>query len=144
MKSRSGAFGLVAMLIVLAIIAILKTTGGNDGKSADQAMIAAGDRAVANMIPSCPESPDSCDSARYAPLAAQALRRAGLQPGACMSCREETGGVLLAEIHGPGGDYAWQQFPDGRIIAKPAGAAAGEPGLTGLPVPPSTEAGGGE
>ncbi len=144
MKSRAGGFALIAALITVAIIAILKVMGGRDGKSADQAAIQAGDRAVAGMLPSCPEAPESCHDARFAALTAYALRKQGLQPGACMVCREENG-VRIASYRSLGGDYEWRQGPDGAITAaRPAGDAPAAPGLPQIPQPPAGGAGGGE
>ncbi len=116
------------MLIVVAIIAILKTTGGEGGKSTDQQVISAGHRAVASLIPSCPEAEGSCRGAQWADLTAYALRKAGLQPGACMICHEADG-WRTAVLHGAPQDYEFRQnIATGTVEQVRAPAPGGEPG----------------
>ena len=146
MKNRAGGFALIAVLITVAIIAILKTMGGSDGKSADQQVIASGNRAVASMIPSCPEAEGSCSGGQWADLTAYALRKAGLQPGACMVCREANG-WRNAVLHAAPMEYEFRQnIESGRVEQVRAPTADGQPGAPpgglNLPAPAPAVPGG--
>ena len=128
MKSRAGGFVLIAGLITLAIIAILKVMGGANGKTADQQVISTGHRAVASLIPSCPEAADSCSGEQWADLTAFALRKAGLQPEACMVCKE-TNGWRNAVLHASGLEYEFRQnIASGQIEQVRTPAAGGDAG----------------
>ena len=135
--------------ITVALIAILKVMGGANGKSADQQMISTGNRAVASLIPSCPEAADSCRDGKWADLTAFALRKAGLQPGACMVCKEADG-WRNATLHASGLEYEFRQnIETGRVEQVRAPAAGGEPGdapggLLSAPELPAPAAPGGE
>lgn len=146
MKNRAGGFALIAALITVALVALLKVMGGANGKSADQQVISTGNRAVASLIPSCPEAADSCRDGKWADLTAFALRKAGLQPGACMVCKEADG-WRNATLHTESLEYDFRQnIATGMVeqVHTPAsGGEAGEaPGGIKLSVPAPAAPGG--